>query len=155
MKTTLLMTLGTLIGTCLIASAQDAKPERPARGNRGFGGPPPPEMIAKYDADKDGKLNAEESAAMRKAMQEERLAKYDKNKDGKIDDEERKAEMADREAAMIKKFDKDGDGKLSEEEKAAMPKRPGGPGGRRGGAPGAPGGPPPAPGAPPPAPGAQ
>ncbi len=55
------------------------------------------------------------------------MAKYDADKDGKISDKEREAVKADvkkvqdaRQAEMMKKFDKDGDGKISDEERNAM-----------------------------------
>ncbi len=57
---------------------------------------------------------------------QEILKKFDANKDGKLDEKERAAaresmggEFAKRRAEIIKKFDKDGDGKLNEEERAA------------------------------------
>ncbi len=144
------MILGTLAGTCLIATAQD-EPKRPKRHM----GPPPPELVKKFDKDGDGKLSDEEKQTMHEAMQarreerrKEMLEKFDTDKDGKLSpEEEEKAREAHR-AEMIKKFDKDGDGKLSEEERAAMPKRPwrpDGPGGKHGPGPNAPDGPPPAP----------
>lgn len=151
MKTTILMTLTAMIGSCLIASAQDT----PKRGERQRpAGPPPPEVLEKFDKDGDGKLSPEERKAAREAMQarteerrKEMLAKYDKDGDGKLSPEERAEMQKDRKAEMLKKFDKDGDGKLSEEERAAMPKRqrrPGGPAGRagKGGGKRGPGGPP-------------
>lgn len=153
MKTTLMMTLSAMIGSCLAASAQDG-PQRPNRPNRPQG-PPPPELVKEFDKDGDGKLSEEERKAMRETMQarmeerrKEMLEKFDTDKDGKLSPEEQEAARAARHAEMLKKYDKDGDGKLSDEERAAMPKpprRPGGPGGpggpnsRRG--PGGPGGP--------------
>ena len=141
------MTLGVLVGTCLIASAQD-EPQRPKRQM----GPPPPEVVKEFDKDGDGTLSDDERKAMREAMEarmterrKEMLEKFDTDKDGKLSEEERKNAREAHHAEMLKKFDKDGDGKLSEEERAAMPKhprRPGGPRGKRG--PG-PDGPPPAP----------
>ena len=60
-------------------------------------------MLEKFDADKDGKLNDDEKAAMREEVKKK----------------------------MLEKFDKDGDGKLNEEELAelrkTMPHHPGGP----------------------------
>ena len=131
------MTLGALIGTCMIISAQDSTstPQRPNRPH----GRPSAEMVKQFDKDGDGKLSDEERKAMHeagKAKREERqkamIAKFDKDGDGKLNDEERAAAKAAHEAEMIKKFDKDGDGKLSDEERAAMPKRPGRPGGHGG-----------------------
>ena len=59
------------------------------------------------------------------------LEKFDANKDGKLDAEERKLLVAYRKAEFIKRFDKDGDGKIGPEEKKAaaeaMKKRRGGP----------------------------
>lgn len=154
MKTTSLMTLGALIGSCLIASAQDGQ-QRPDRPKRPHGGPPP-ELVKQFDKDGDGKLSDEERATMREAHQarmeerrKEMLEKFDADKDGKLSPEEREKAREARKAEMLEKFDKDGDGKLSEEERAAMPKppaRPGGPGGPRGKrGPKGPGGAPPAP----------
>lgn len=55
------------------------------------------------------------------------MDKYDANKDGKLDDTEKAAVKAEadklreaRRAEMLAKFDKDSDGKLSDEEKKAM-----------------------------------
>jgi hypothetical protein len=139
MKTTLWITLGALIGSSLIGSAQDA-PKRPMRPQG-----PPPELVKQFDKDGDGQLSDSEKKTMREAMQAKReeqrkqmIAKYDADGDGKLDDKEMAKARADRQAEMLKKFDTDGDGKLSDEEKAKMPKPPhraggpGGPGGRRG-----------------------
>ncbi len=136
MKTTLFATLAALVGTCMIASAQDG-PKRPKRPH----GPPPAEVLEKFDKDGDGKLSNDERSAMREAMKaksEERrkamLAKFDADGDGKLSKEEREKAMEERKAEMLKKYDKDGDGKLSEEERAAMPRPPrseGRPGGKR------------------------
>ena len=145
-----LMTLGTLIGTCLIASAQD-EPKRPKRPM----GPPPPEMVKEFDKDGDGKLSDDEKKAMHQAMgarREERhkkmLEKFDADHDGKLSDEEKEKAREAHKAEMLQKFDKDGDGKLSDEERAAMPKpprKPGGPGGPKGKRGPGPDSPPPAP----------
>lgn len=50
------------------------------------------------------------------------LAKYDKNKDGKLDESEREALRKDKQAEqkeVLKKYDKDNDGKLDAKERAA------------------------------------
>ena len=120
MKTTPLMILGSLAATIAIASAQE-KPKR--------GGPPvPPEVLEKFDADKDGKLNKEEREAARAAREKE----FDKDGDGKLNDEERKAMREDAHKKLLEKFDTDKDGKLSEEERKAMPQRPKGDRGPKG-----------------------
>ena len=124
MKTSPILTLGALFGSCLIATASDAQlnPERPNHPDR----PIPPEMIKKFDKDNDGKLSPEERQAMRAKMEErqkEALAKFDKDGDGKLSEDERKVMMAEmktkmdeRRKEMIAKYDADGDGKLNEEE---------------------------------------
>lgn len=122
MKTTPLMILGALAATLSFASAQ----EKPKRGD---GGPPlPPEVIEKFDADKDGKLNKEEREAARAAREKE----FDKDGDGKLNDEERKAMREDGHKKLLEKFDTDKDGKLSEEERKAIPQRPKGDRGPKG-----------------------
>ncbi len=132
MKTTLWITLGAMIGSSLIVSAED-KPQRPTRPDG-----PPPAMMEKFDTDKDGKLSEDERKAMKEKMEEHRkemLTKFDKDGDGKLNDEEREKAREGHHAEMIKKFDTDGDGKLSDEERAKMPKRPMnqvGPEGKRG-----------------------
>ncbi|MES2310046.1 MAG: hypothetical protein V4507_14425 [Verrucomicrobiota bacterium] len=89
-------------------------------------GPPiPPEMIEKFDLDKDGKLNPEEMKEARKAMhemhKEEILKKYDKNGDGKLSDSETERMQADRlkemKEELLKEYDKNGNGKLDSSEK--------------------------------------
>lgn len=107
-------------------------------------------MLKRFDKDGDGKLNAEEKAAMENEKKET-MTKFDKDGDGVLNAEERKAMMEERRKAMVapegkegevkregagmrqgagfapearekmlKKFDKDGDGKLNEEERKAM-----------------------------------
>ncbi len=152
MKTTKLITLAAMIGTCSFAAAQ-GQPNRPDR-------PIPPEMLKKYDKDGDGKLSDEERKTMRDEMkatrEAEMLKKYDKDGDGKLSDEEKATMQADLEAqhkALLEKYDANKNGKLEPEEiKAArdageivpmgrgMGGGPGGPRGARGGK----GGPPPA-----------
>ena len=126
--------IAALLGATTITSAQgDAAADRPAR-------PMPKEIIEKFDADGDGKLNETERKAARTAMEERRTnerervkAKFDKDGDGTLNDEERAAArkaMEERQAKnkpvsgpsrerIRKKFDKDGDGKLNDEELAA------------------------------------
>lgn len=82
----------------LATAAPEGKPDAAARKEA---------MLKKFDKDGDGKLSAEEKAAMKAEMQKRR------GEGGKGPDAARRAEM-------MKKFDKDGDGKLSEEERAAM-----------------------------------
>lgn len=54
----------------------------------------PAKVLEKFDKNKDGKLDAEEKAAMKKENEEHRkemLKKFDKNGDGKLDETERAA----------------------------------------------------------------
>lgn len=66
----------------------------------------------------------EQAPAARKMDRAEFMAKYDVNKDGKIDEQERAAIKAARKAEfekkMLEKFDTNKDGKLDEQEKEAM-----------------------------------
>ncbi len=127
MKTTKLIILGALIGTCSFATAQDGAPPEGAPKHKMS-----PEDRDKFDADKSGDLSDEEKATMKAAL---------------------KAKGEERKAAMLAKFDANKDGTLDETEKAAMkaemkangkrpkgPKRP--PGGPGAGGPGPEGGPP-------------
>jgi len=67
------------------------------------------------------KVFAQSSLGAQTPLQKE-LAKFDKNKDGKIDAEERAAYLAaeaNKRQDYIKKWDKNGDGKLDEQERSA------------------------------------
>ena len=94
-----------------------------------------PPDLAKYDANGDGVLSAEEKAALKAALDAKRQAfldKYDTNKDGVLDATERAAAEADRAAAIkaertadFATLDADGNGKVTLAEfKAANPKAP-------------------------------
>lgn len=48
-------------------------------------------ILEKYDKNKDGKLDKEERAEMRREMDRRLEVRFDKNKDGKLDDGERAA----------------------------------------------------------------
>ncbi len=126
-----MMVIGAMIGSCLIASAQD-KGQNPKREI-------PPEILKEFDKDEDGKLSDNERKAAKEARNAKRkewrkkaLADFDKDGDGKLTGDEQKAARKAHKAAMMKKFDKDNDGKLSEEERAKMPKRGRGRGGKGG-----------------------
>lgn len=85
-----------LAGACALALLATASAEVPATPT-----PKAPSKadLAKYDADKDGRLDEAESArwqAAKAAVREERLAKYDSDRDGRIDREEKVAEDADK-----------------------------------------------------------
>ncbi len=88
-----------LAGACALAllTAASAEP-REAKEPKG----PSKADLAKYDANKDGRLDEAETArlqAAKDAARQERLAKYDANKDGKINKDEKVAEDADKAAA--------------------------------------------------------
>jgi hypothetical protein len=131
MKTTTLIVIAAAIGLSGAAHAEEGKGPRKAHKL-------PPEVIAKFDKDGDGKLNEEEHAAAKAARGEmeagrkkEMLEKFDADKDGKLNDDEKAAMRGGMKKKMLEKFDKDGDGELNEEEKAEMRKammhHPGGP----------------------------
>ncbi len=91
-------------------------------------------LLARFDANGDGKLDGEERAAIkadvdarRAVYRDEDLYRYDANGDGRLDPEERKAAAADRKRARkvahalaVKKYDVDGDGDLDAAERARM-----------------------------------
>lgn len=119
------------IGLSGAAHAEEGKGPRPPHKL-------PPEVIAKFDKDGDGKLNDDEKAEARAARGEreaarkkEMLEKFDADKDGKLNDDEKAAMREEVKKKILEKFDKDGDGKLNEEERAelrkTMPNHPGGP----------------------------
>ena len=72
-----------------------------------------------YDADKDGKLSADEYQAFADATLKAELEKYDTDKDGELSDEEKEALIAAKKAAKAK-YDTDKDGAISREEREAM-----------------------------------
>jgi len=92
---------------------------------KGHLGGPRKEMIEKFDANKDGKLDDAEKAKLleaRKAKHVERLAKFDKNKDGSLDDAERQAMHDERIAERFAMLDANKDGAITlDEMKAAKP----------------------------------
>ena len=96
-----------------------------------------PELMQKYDANKNGQLEDGEREAMReelKKLREEKVAKYDTNKDGKLDETERKAVRDQMAAERFKALDTNGNGSLSLEEfKAGAAEREGHHGRYRGG----------------------
>lgn len=97
MKTKLMMIMGALLGTMLMAGAQGSgdKPKGDGKPPGGRSQGPPPLLLEKFDTDKDGKISAEE----REAFKAERLK-----------------EMEQRRKEDFHKFDADKDGKLSYEE---------------------------------------
>lgn len=82
-----------LFGATYVVQAQSASSGRGTRA----------EMMEKYDADKNGKLDDAERAKMRKEMQAQRTNKGEPSKGPDIDQ-------------IMKKYDKDGNGELSKAE---------------------------------------
>ena len=81
------------------------------------------EKLAKFDLNKDGKLDESERAAMRASMKAkwqekraERVARYDLNKDGVLDEGERAAMRKAFVGKMFTKLDVNSDGQLTAEE---------------------------------------
>lgn len=126
-------------------SQKESRPkgERPHFPMHREGPPIPPEIIEKFDQDKDGKLNPEEikqakeemrgkmkerRGEFRDEMQEEHkeniLKRYDKNGDGKLSDSEQSKMEKDRveevKQELIKEYDKNGNGRLDSAEKTAI-----------------------------------
>jgi hypothetical protein len=125
---------GLTLGTVAV-QAQDAPPPPPPgdRGPDGPGGPGPrglpPEILAKYDANKDGKLDQAERTAMRvdefKAMDKSGKGKISKADFPAAIEAARDAKRAEREAALFDKMDANKDGFVTAEEFANFkPERP-------------------------------
>ncbi|MHC4606149.1 MAG: EF-hand domain-containing protein [Planctomycetota bacterium] len=78
------------------------------------------QLKEKFDKNKDGKLDEEERAALKKFMEEHKKA----GKQGPKAKPSAKGSCCERRKArwekILEKFDKDGDGELNEEEKAAL-----------------------------------
>lgn len=109
MKTTSLIVVAGMFAFAGLAQAEEAK-QKPKKG-------PAPEILEKYDADRDGKLSKEEKAAWikdqpkpeKKAKKEPKpldpaiLEKYDTNKDGKLSQEEKAVWNKDKKAEKANK----------------------------------------------------
>jgi hypothetical protein len=124
-----------ILGTVGVAAAHGHR-------DRDDDGPRKAERLARYDANKDGKLDDAERAAMKADFEAKhaadkaaRLAKYDANKDGKLDDAERAAMKLDLRATLFKTVDTNGDGvvSLAEFQAAKLEELGGGFQGRHGG----------------------
>jgi hypothetical protein len=103
-----------------------ATPRSSGRGSRGSYWERP-EMIKKYDKDKDGKLNDKEQATARDAMRAGyELRRYDTDKDGKLDKKETAARdkaRAERDKVrkqLYEKFDKNKNGKIDNDERSGI-----------------------------------
>jgi hypothetical protein len=108
MKVILALCGSLLVGGVGVAAAQ------------GWNGGGKADVIKKYDANGDGKLDDGERQNMhadmkakREAKKQEMLAKYDINKDGKLDKTERAVMINDKAEAAFKKADTNGDGQIS------------------------------------------
>ncbi len=87
-------------------------------------------LVARYDTNGDGKLDAEERETMRLETKEQRLkggglpadllADYDENKDGDMDDREWGRAVIAEQLILTAKYDSDRDGSLSDPEQRAM-----------------------------------
>jgi len=80
-------------------------------------------MLARYDANGNGVLDADEKAKMRADFQAKRqerkaemLARFDTNKDGVLDPTEKAAMREERATRILAKLDTNGDGQLSIDE---------------------------------------
>jgi len=95
MKNLSVITLGVALIGAVALQAEDTEVKAPKKAPRSISRT---QMLEKYDTNKNGVLDPEEKAVIRKegearreAAQKESLKKYDKNGDGKLDQEERAA----------------------------------------------------------------
>jgi Ca2+-binding EF-hand superfamily protein len=91
-----------------------------AAAEPGHHGPRKGELMKKYDANGDGKLDEHERQALRaerKSFREqhrkEMITRYDRNRDGKLDDAERKVLIDEKTAARFARIDTDRNGQIS------------------------------------------
>ncbi len=102
------MMIGTaLFATCTLAQAEEQTKRPPHKL--------PPELLAKFDKDGDGKLSKEERVALKQERKAKILAKFDQDGDGTLSDAER-AIMTEKRAELLKKFDANANGRLDPEE---------------------------------------
>ena len=80
-----------------------------AHGGEFGGRGAPPEVLQKYDANKDGALDESERAAAKVDF----IKKFDVNGNGQLDPEERQKMHQERTAERFKRLDTNGDGQLS------------------------------------------
>ena len=87
-----------------------------AAGGHGMDPVKKAEVLNKYDANKDGKLDDTERAALRADRKAQRIAQFDTNKDGTLSESEKKAMFDAKAAEQFKALDTNGDGKLTLDE---------------------------------------
>lgn len=117
-----LIQLGTMV--CVIFAPEGFAASRSTKGPSSSQDRASTSLVEKYDANDDGKLNADELAAARKEAEQRMLLKlYDKNGDDKLDRKEKKAIQADVQRQyqeLLGKYDRNDNGKLdSQEEETA------------------------------------
>jgi len=105
MKTKSLLVIAGIFALMGISQAEEGK--KPAKEKKAVS----PELLEKYDKDKDGKLSKEERVELKKDKAAEKKAKSETGKKKKGVSPE-----------VLEKYDKDKDGKLSKEERAEMKK---------------------------------
>ena len=110
-----------------------------ALADRGWKGAPPAEVLARFDANKNGTLEDAEKNAMHEQMKAEHekrraetLQKFDANRDGKLDDAERTRAREERTRERFTELDTNKDGALSLSEFQAGKQEKQGHHGRRG-----------------------
>lgn len=122
MLTKLRFAVAACLSLALAGGVAAASPKQDHQGPRGHKA----EMLKKFDANKDGKIDAAEKTQIKDAFKAERiarkakvLAQFDANKNGKLDDAEKATMRAQRKAAAFKRIDANNDGKITPDEFAA------------------------------------
>ncbi len=122
LKLTSLILSSTLVGT--VAYARHVAPPE---GKPGFA----QRVLARYDADKDGRISDAEAAVMKQTQKQNKgavqakrhahvLKQYDADGNGKLGGAERARMKADREARLLPKFDLNHNGLIDPAERAAI-----------------------------------
>ena len=118
MKSITNLAIQVIVSLTALANAEE-RPNRPDNTPREF----PPELIERFDADKDGELSESERKEMRKEMKERHQKmkkKFDVDGDGKISPDERDAmreAMKAKHRELLGKYDENDNGRLDPEER--------------------------------------
>lgn len=99
-----------------VSATASAHPPGPPHHDPTCQSPRAKAALAKYDANKNGRLDRDERRAMRDDKRQAALAKYDANGDGRLDDKERARLHHDKTVEHFDEIDTSGDAEISRAE---------------------------------------